>query len=510
MSTNIRAIIEAIYSYYRNRLSTFKFGGGKAKNQREIDKTFASASTDRTLFRMLNACYDDFVRYMATKGIAESTWNVEEVVMYKPAKADFKCIFPHPLRPKQLEIKNFIFERKDKVISLGIPSVRSLQPIRVIPLQMGGGKTLIALYVAALLGVRTMIEISKRYRQNWIDNLYGKEAKLDVKEEDVLIIMSHTDLVNALRRARSSTEKFDYKVIVAHKSTIANFVNAYVKDQEQFKEYGIKVEDLYKVLGVGLLIRDEVHEELHINAKQDLHRHIPLVINLSATLEFDDEKVNEMCNYVFPLNNRYNGGEWNKYIDVLAYHYRLQLPTKLKWMMFKKGPYSQVEFEKSILKSRQYLGIYIELVLGVINDYFIPIADKEDRILIYAHTIEMCTKLAEAAADRYPDRIVNRYVGEDDYEKLEQANMAVTTPGSAGTGVDVKGLRRVIMTNAMKSSQKNYQMAGRLRELFGKDTLFIYLVCDDIPQHRDYDAFKRQKFRGKMKSHEDFYSGFVL
>lgn len=454
---------------------------------------------------------------MEAKGYPKDTWDVQEVEMYKPKRVSFKCIFPHPLRPKQAEIKEFIYERREDapIVSnfnpaLSIPSVLSLKHSRVIPLQMGGGKTLIALFVAAQLGVRTMIEISKRYRQNWLNNIYGSDAKLDVKEDEVLIIQSHADLVRAIRKARSKCEPFDYKIIVAHKSTIYGFVNAYVKNQEQFKEYGIKVEDLYKVLGVGLVIRDEVHEELHINAKQDMHRHVPLVINLSATLEYDDEKVNDMCKFVFPMPDRFNAGEWNKYIDVLAYHYRLKLPTKLKWMMFKKGPYSQVEFEKSLMKNKRALASYAELIFMVIDHHYMEVADDEDRLLVYAHTIDMCTKLTEYIEDRYPSKKVNRYVGEDDYERLEEADIAVTTPGSAGTGVDIKSLRRVILTNAIKSSQRNYQMAGRLRELFGKDTLFIYLVCDDIPQHRDYDNFKKMKFRGKMKSHLDYYSGFTL
>lgn len=507
--TNNRSIIEAIYSYYRNKLSVFKFGRGKNRHKKEIDKTFASADSSRTVFRMLDACYDDFIRYMAGKGYPENMWDVQVVPMYKPAKASFKCIFPHPLRPKQVEIKDFIFERKDpNEQKAAIPDVRKLKPIRVVPLQMGGGKTLIALYVAALLGVRTMIEISKRYRQGWLDNIYGKDAKLDVTQDEVFVIASHNDLVRCIQKSRSTTEPFDYKIIVAHKSTIANFFSAYTRDPKLFKEYGIKVEDLYKVLGIGLLIRDEVHEELHINAKSDIHRHIPMVINLSATLEYDDDKVNDMCNLVFPLKDRYNGGEWNRYIDVLAYHYRLKIPTKLKWLMMKS--YSQTEFEKSLLKNKYALEMYKQLIMKVIDEYYTFNTDPEDKLLIYAHTIEMCTKLAETFEDRYSDRVVKRYVGDDDYENIVESDIAVATPGKAGTGVDIKGLRRVIMTNALRSSQKNYQMAGRLRELFEKDTLFIYLVCDDIPQHRDYDQFKKQKFRGKMKSHGDIYSGFMI
>lgn len=511
--TSDRAITGPIFDYYRIRLSTFKFGHGKQKTKREIDKTFASANKERTHFRMLNACYDDFIQYMSSRGIAEDIWKVEDVRMYVPVIADFKCTFPHPLREKQVEIKGFISTKPEKPL---LPSMH-YYPQRVIPLQMGGGKTLIALYMAAYFGFRTMIEVSKRYRENWLSNVCGEDAKLDVDPSEVLVIQSHTDLVRAIRKAKSKYEKFDYKIIIAHKTTISGFINAYVRGEPEFKEYGIKVEDLYKVLGIGLLIRDEVHEELHANAKQDLHRHVPLVINLSATLEFDDPKVEEMCKLVFPLNDRFNAGEWNKYIDVLAMRYNLDLPTKLKWYQYKNGPYNQAEFEKSILKDPVKFELYACFLTDLATEYFQLVYEPGDKLAVYAHTIAMCTQLREYFADRFPSFTVNRYVGEDDYEDLMSAEIVITTPGSAGTGQDIKGLRRVIMSNAIKSSQKNFQVAGRLRELFEldsngvvRDVAFLYLVCNDIQQQVDYHYFKRSKFRGKMKSQNEIETGFYL
>ena len=508
-----RNITGKIFSYYRIRLSTYKFGHGKRNKKREIDKTFASANKERTHFRMLSASYDDFIYFMAMNGVPEDTWKVEDVRMYVPHPVEFKCTFPHPLRPKQVEINKFILATPDKPV---LPNAH-FYPRRVIPLQMGGGKTLIALYTAAQIGTRTMIEASRRYLNNWIDNVYGEHAKLDVTEDETLLIRSHHDLCRAIRRAKSKYEKFDYKIIICSKSTIANFVKAYVRGEKQFKDYGIKVEDLYKVLGVGVLIRDEVHEELHANANQDLHRHIPLVINLSATLEFDDPKVNDMCQLVFPIKDRFNAGEWNKYIDVLALFYHLEMPTKLKWYQYYGGPYNQAEYEKSILKNKLKKDRYATFICNQLHRYFEDIYEEGDVCAVYAHTIEMCTYLTEQIEDRFPQYTVKRYVGEDEYDNLMSADIVVTTPGSAGTGVDIPGLRRVFMTNAVKSSQRNYQTAGRLRELFEldrngviRDVVFIYLVCCDIYQQLDYHNFKKSKFRGKMKSHHEVETGFYL
>lgn len=505
--TNDRKIIQPILDFYRNHLSTFKFGRSGARGPKEIDKTFASRNMERTHYRMHISCYNEFIRYMARRGISESIWKVEVVPMYDPVKVEMKCIFPHPLRPKQVEIKDFIMD--------GYPE--HPKPIRVIPLQMGGGKTLIALYCAALMGVRTMVVVSKRYRDNWYSNLCGEEAKLDLEEKDVLVIASHNDLVRAIRKARTSYERFDYKVILIHKSTISNFIKSFVRGEERFKEYGIKVEELYSVFGIGVVIPDEAHEELHANANQDLHRHCPMVIDLSATLDFDDPKLDEMCRMIYPIADRYNGGEWSRYIDVRALMFGLKLPTKLRWRQYKDGPYNQPEFEKSVFKDKQKRAYYIEMLINFVRHYFIDVAEKGDKLAVYASTIPMCTELADNLQERYPELTVNRYVGEDDYENLMNSDVIVTTPGSAGTGVDIKGLRRVIMTLALKSSQRNYQLAGRLRELLDvdsqgvvKDVVFYYYVCTDIPQHLDYHQFKREKFRGRMKSHEEIHTGYLL
>lgn len=501
--TNDRRVINPIYDYFRNRLSVFEFSRGKQKHgPRKIDKTFASANNERTHFRMHINTLDDFMRYMTTRGFSDNYWQVEEVKMYKPAKADFNCIFPHPLRPKQVEIEEFIMRKN---------------PTAVIPLQMGGGKTLIALYCAAKLKVRTMIEIAPRYRENWIKNVYGDERKLDVPEDKVLVIQTVNDLARAVRKAKSKYEKFEYDVIICHKTTITQFIKLYIRGEKQFKDLNIKVEDLYKVLGVGLIIRDEVHEELHANMVQDLHRHVPMVVNLSATLEFDDPKLEQMCQIVFPVEDRYNAGEWNKYIDVRAVFYGLERPTKLRWQQYKNGPYNQAKFENSILSDKIKLGYYLEMINAMIFRFYSEKTEPGDKLLVYAATIDMCTKIAESVEDRFPNKVVNRYVGEDNYENLMNSDIVITTPGSAGTGVDVKGLRVVIMTLAMKSSQKNYQIKGRLRELFDltstgevKDTVFYYLVCRDIPQQVEYHHFKQTRFRNRVKSHEDIDTDYLI
>ena len=80
----------------------------------------------------------------------------------------------------------------------------------------------------------------------------------------------------------------------------------------------------------------------------------------------------------------------------------------------------------------------------------------------------------------------------------------VSTLLSAGTAVDVKRLRTAFMTTAVGSIDANIQAFWRIRELKEYPHVtpdFIYLVCSDIPQHREYHRIKVEEYKGYALSH---------
>ena len=68
------------------------------------------------------------------------------------------------------------------------------------------------------------------------------------------------------------------------------------------------------------------------------------------------------------------------------------------------------------------------------------------------------------------------------------------------------------MTNAINSTQTNLQISGRLRKLHQEvEHSFVYLVCDNIPSHRNYDIAKRTRiFKGKMQPVKDISYDNIL
>jgi len=108
---------------------------------------------------------------------------------------------------------------------------------------------------------------------------------------------------------------------------------------------------------------------------------------------------------------------------------------------------------------------------------------------------------------------VRKYTQEDPKSTLYEAEVTVSTLMSAGTGVDIPGLRTGIMTVAVGSKQKSSQALGRLRRLKDyPDTTptFVYFVCANIKQHMDYHRKKLENFEDKTLSQRTMNSGFSL
>jgi hypothetical protein len=75
---------------------------------------------------------------------------------------------------------------------------------------------------------------------------------------------------------------------------------------------------------------------------------------------------------------------------------------------------------------------------------------------------------------------------------------------TAGTAIDIPLLHTVIQTVNVSSLQANEQNHGRLRDLPGKDVMFLYLYSKDIQKHKQYHLKRMNIFRPISKK---FYTG---
>ena len=349
-------------------------------------------------------------------------------------------------------------------------------------------------------GERTLITMNAKYIPRWIQDLVGEEAKVDLANEDLLVIKGMDQLKKYLLLAKQNDLHF--KVMMISNTTLDNFHKDYLANPKPWKKYGLKhITDFYTIFKIGFRIRDEAHEHLHFNFKFDLFTHVGKTLDLSATLIYDDQGTERISKIIYPVNDRFDQGKWDTYIEVMSVEYSLKPTTKgLKWTQGFNGPYNHNQFELSILKNRVLTEAYLGIIRAIVQELFIDVRADNEKSLVYCSTKEMCSKVSAYLQDRFSHITVNRYIGEDEYDNLLTAELVVTTPKSAGTGVDVPNLGVIINTVNISSTQANVQLAGRLRYNEKIASRYYYLTCVNIPHHLKYDAEKRHKLRNIVKS----------
>ena len=364
--------------------------------------------------------------------------------------------------------------------------------------------TYLSLYALRAIGVRTAIILKGMYIDKWIGDI---EEAYGAEKGALMVIRGIPQLRAAIEMARQGA--FKPRVVVFSNKTMFMLMKYY--EQHGVDEFiPVSPMDLYKHLGIGVRLIDEVHQEFHCNFRQDIYTHIPLTASLSATLEPDSPFIRDMYELVWPPGTWAPEMEYNKFIAVKSIWYRLNDPGKLRWLNFMRQ-YSHTEYEKSILKHPQILQNYLDMIADLVVQLFMCKREPGQKMMIFVATVQMATIVQEMLANIYPNLIVNRYVSEDEYEDLVGADISVTTLQSAGTAVDIPNLRVTLMTTALSTKQGNIQVLGRTRPLIGWPDVtpeFCFLSAKDVDKHVTYAKEKREKLSGKVKSFQDLQSDY--
>ena len=361
------------------------------------------------------------------------------------------------------------------------------------------------LFAALRRQTRVVCCIRPQYIKRWLDDLVGKERIIDYKKKDILVIRGSEDLKNLIALARDN--ELNAKFIIISNKTL----QLYLTQHEMLNgvhDYGCAPEELFGLLKVGIRLVDECHQDFHLNFKLDLYTHCPVTIDLSATLVSDNKTVTKMYGVKFPPASRVNAGAYDRYIAVSALFYGIRHPEKVRFTRRGLGSYSHVDFEHSILRSKEMTKNYMRLIKESLDSFYIEVREPGQRALVFASTVEMCTLIAKEMQYIYKDLDVYKYTGGDDYERLKNCDIGVSTLGSAGTAVDIPGLRVVVCTTAIDSIQANIQAMGRLRRLRDWPDVtpnFLYFTCIDVPPHMLYHENKMEKLKGRALSHNILY-----
>ena len=346
-------------------------------------------------------------------------------------------------------------------------------------LDTGDGKTYCV--IAALTFMKTksiIITHINSIKKQWYDSFL---KMTDLNEQFICDISGKKDIERLLKR-----DDWKYKVYLVNHSSLRSYGDKYGWD---------KITELFKRIKVGVKVIDEAHLEFENMVKIDLYTNTKKTIYLTATFGRSEFKENKLFNLCFKNIAKYGIETRNDkrrhiiYMGVLfdskpSVDEQLMIKNKHG---FDKNAYIDYEINKPIFYD----------VIKYILDYF---KDKEGKILILSSKIESSEAIADYLKNIYPDKTISVYnskIPKEEKEKALSCDIVSSTPKSAGTGLDIKGLRFEINTEPTSSEILTNQIAGRLR-VYGPEEYSFYIELVDIGFNKVYNMYKhRQRYYKK-------------
>lgn len=341
--------------------------------------------------------------------------------------------------------------------------------ILLVDLMVGYGKTTLSMDAVVKLNRRTGIIVIPKYIEKWIEDV---QKHTDVDKEDIYVVQGGDSLMNLMLE-----EDISYKFIIFSMRTISNYITDY---EEGKMPYPIQPPDLMDHLGIGLILNDEMHQHFHALTKSMLYFDVPKVIGLSATLVSNRKEIDKIYSLIVPPDNRIsNIVKYDKYWNVRSIKYNLEMNRRIQYKRAKG--YNHILFEQSICRNSIALRDYINMICYYIQIGYIDRKLPGEKLLVFAASVKLCTILTQKIKQRFPRLDVRRFVEDDPYENIINAEISVSSIGSAGTAIDIPGLITCINTISIASLQANIQAIGRLRKIPDREVWYYYIWTKDIP-----------------------------
>jgi hypothetical protein len=414
------------------------------------------------------------------------------VELKKPAEANIVLndgVEPKPHQPKMIK------------------HILNTDHTAVLPTQTGSGKTFVTLYSISKMGIRCSVSAGASDILTWLKDIrwmYKNYTK------DVIVVKGGKQLKRLIELGLD--DDITAGLIIISLDTMRD----YIKEFETLgvSSYGCVPSQFYNTIGVGFRAVDEAHQNLCFNFKHTINTNVAKILYLSATLESKSNKINMLYELIYPSIKRFTGLEWSKYTIVKAIMYNFHNPSKIR-CIGTRG-YSQNLFEVSIMSSKKTLDNYTEFVKFLSYNSFVTKRLDKQKLLVMVFRKDLAKHIADEMKKdkRFKRLTISDYTADHDEEVLHNHDIVISTPGSAGTGKDIKGLSVVLSTVSVDSSELNIQMVGRLRDL--KETFpdtepqYYYIYCGDIQKHVDYHHSRMFLLATKVKQILVFNSHYYV
>lgn len=452
-------------------------------------KVFSGRTADRSEYRLLRTQFDDLMRFLADRGLAVSEIPITDIPLYMPARIKGKVSIKYAPKENQIApIERIIHPVGDtRTVLVGLPT--------------GTGKTFCGLYSGVKIGHRMLFFLLPIYVDKWIKDI---QFNLGADPKRIMVVQGMTSLTGIISMGLEGTLDVDY--IIVSTVTFRMFVESCDEDRNDcLEQYGCLPFDFYKILGIGNVLIDETHQHIHAIFKIMLLMHVPQLTALTATLLTESPVVKRAHDLMYPKETRYDELLMKRYIHVIAiqYQYRNYPSRNIRVSEYGTNVYSHSAYEKSIQRNLRTLHAYEDMLLYFFKEYYAKDAQAKDKALIFVATKRFGAILVDRLKKEFPRLDVRRYMEDDPYENIIEADVCVSTIISAGTAVDIPNLTTVFMTVNVNAPVANAQSIGRLREIPGRDVRFFYFYGSDIEKQVKNHYYRKTFFADRSATFKE-------
>lgn len=394
---------------------------------------------------------------------------------------------------------------------------KAMEPDRlqvIYALQTGSGKTKSAQKVTVSRGVRTAIIVRPTYIDKWYSDTVKDKTGLREKSKHVEIVKGIQGIVELIDEGKSGRlDKRKISTIIIPTVSLLLFLKAYQAEPTDFP--GIRLADFYNYLGVGQVIYDEVHEHFYTVYMSGIALNPPATVEMSATLEPGVSKqfIRDRYEERFPRDLRISI-PYRPVVDVRALYYKVpdhKFATKINRMKM----YNHKVFEQLLHKEGK-ITAYFDMVWDILERSFLNGHQKGQRALVFFSLVDSCKDFRTYLDYRLMKKGLNlttsKYNAGDSYDEFMKSDIGVSTPGKAGTAVDIPGLTTAIVTIPIDDRQLNEQITGRPRALTQWDMTpkVFFLHGLQLDKHNSYLASRRKSLEKIVKSFLVGHSNYII
>ena len=354
-------------------------------------------------------------------------------------------------------------------------------PQKLLTLDTGFGKTFCTIYsVTKYINMPTMI-ISANLSKQW----YNEISSMTDARKNELYIIKGSDSIKKLLKKRNDRICF----YLASTRTLTSYMETYGCD---------KLNQFLESMGIGVVVFDEIHNQISSNMYIDTNSDTFLKIYLTATPGRSNVDEDIVFKRLFRdiRSFGYQTHFIKTYYNIRLIDYDTQSNQIVQESCMTPKGFSGFKYFNYIV-SNVKRRLYIFGLMKLFSERIIE-ADRDAKILIFLPGLEhinvyekLMAKSSNFSVGNYTSQIND--VHEKEYQKSK--NIIFTTIGSGSTGLDLKNLRAVFLFSPLSSRILSRQLLGRLRFIEGK-SVYLYDFIDRSIDHMKYQRDKRMQVFG--------------